>query len=92
MAPGRKTGGRTKGTPNKTTAEARAVALAFLGRRTTEELDQLWMDAKWESPGRALAQYLGAVEFVLPKLSRSEHVGDGGGPIEFTIRDLSKEK
>jgi hypothetical protein len=30
-------------------------------------------------------------EFCIPKLARSEHVGEDGGPMEFVIRDLAKE-
>lgn len=30
-------------------------------------------------------------EFAVPKLGRTEHVGDGGGPVEFVVRDLAKE-
>lgn len=90
MAKGHKTGGRQRGTPNKRTAAAREVALAFLDRRTDAEIDALWDEAKAESPTRALGMYLGAIEFVMPKLARHEHVGDEGGPVEFVIRDLGK--
>lgn len=90
MAKGRKTGGRQKGTPNKATCEARTVALAFLDRRTDDEIDALWEAAKAESPGKALGMYWNAIEFVLPKKARVEHVGDDGGPVEFVIRDLGK--
>ncbi len=85
MAKGRKTGGRVRGTPNKATAEARAVAIAFLQRRTDREIDALWKRAKYESPTKALAMWLGAMEFVMPKLGRTEHVGDQGGPIRAAM-------
>ena len=91
MARGKKTGGRKKGTPNKVTSEAKVVAIAFLNRRTEAELDELWEAAKAESASKALTTYMGALEFVLPKLGRTEHVGDGGGPVEYVIRDLAKE-
>lgn len=90
MAKGRKTGGRTKGTPNKATAEARAIALRFLDRRTDQEIDELWEVAKAESASKAMAMWLQAQEFVLPKLGRQEVVGEDGGPVEFVIRDLGK--
>ena len=70
--PGERKGGRPPGVPNKVTTEARRVALAFLDRRTDEEIDELWAQAKVESPEKALRMYLGAIEFVLPKLSRIE--------------------
>lgn len=91
MAKGRKTGGRVKGTPNKATAEARAIALRFLDRRSDEEIDALWEAAKAESASKAMGMWLQAQEFVLPKLGRTEHVGEGGGPVEFVVRDLAKE-
>jgi hypothetical protein len=90
MAKGKKTGGRQKGTPNKATSAARSVALAFLDRRTDEEIDTLWAAAKAESPTRAMSMWLQAQEFVLPKLGRQEVVGEDGGPVEFVIRDLAK--
>jgi hypothetical protein len=90
MAKGRKTGGRQKGTPNKATAEARAIALRFLDRRTDEEIDALWVAAKSESASKAMSMWLQAQEFVLPKLGRTEVTGEDGGPVEFVIKDLGK--
>lgn len=86
MAKGFKTGGRRPGSPNKTTVEAKRVALAFLNRRTDQELDDLWQATKSESASKALAAWLGALEFVMPKLGRQEHTGEDGGPIEIVIR------
>ena len=86
MARGRKTGGRQKGTPNKATAEAKAVALRFLDRRTDEEIDQLWTDTKAESPAKAMAMWLQAQEFVLPKLGRREITGANGGPLRGVFK------
>jgi hypothetical protein len=92
MAKGRKTGGRQKGTPNKINAEAKSIALEFLNRRTSAELDALWKEAKAESPSKALAMWFGGIEFVMPKLARQEITGGDGGPVEFVIRDMAKEK
>ena len=89
MAKGRKTGGRRPGSPNKVTAEARRVALAFLNRRTGKELDEMWTAAKAESPSKALGMWFGALEFVMPKLGRQELVGADGGPVEVVIRKES---
>jgi alpha-D-ribose 1-methylphosphonate 5-triphosphate synthase subunit PhnG len=86
MAKGRKTGGRQKGTPNKATAEARQVALAFLDRRTADELDALWEKAKAESPGTALRTWMGALEFVMPKLGRQEITGADGAPLRAVFK------
>lgn len=79
--------GRKPGTPNRTTSEAKEVALAFLNRRSPQELDALWEAAKAEDPGKALAMWFNALEFAMPKLARTEHVGQDGGPVVFTIRD-----
>ena len=76
--PGNKLSGSRKGRPNKTTQAAREVALAFLNRRTAEELDQLWEAAKGESAGKALSTWLTALEFVMPKLGRQVIVGEEG--------------
>ena len=37
-----------------------------------------------------IASYSDAMEFFKPKLSRSEHVGDKGGPIKHEVVDYSK--
>lgn len=92
MAKGRKTGGRQKGTPNKATAEAKAAAMAFLNARTPEEIEALWGEVKAESPSKAFGYWLGAQEFLMPKLGRTEVTGEDGGPVEFVVRDLGREK
>lgn len=81
MAKGRKTGGRRPGSPNKKTAEARAVAMSFINGITLDEIRETWLLAKAESPSRAFGQWLGALEFVMPRLARSEVTGEGGGPV-----------
>lgn len=43
------------------------------------------------SPGKAADLLLRMAEHYIPKLGRIEHTGDGGGPVEFVIRDLGKE-
>ncbi len=86
MAQGRKTGGRQKGALNKATAAAKAVALAFIERRTPEEIDGLWAAAKEESPAKAFGMWLGSLEFVIPKLARTEHTGEDGEPIKASLK------
>jgi hypothetical protein len=87
MAKGRKTGGRQRGTPNKTTAAAKSVAMAFLEARTTAEIETLWGDVKAESPSKAFGMWLGAQEFLMPKLGRTEVTGQDGGPIRVVKVD-----
>ena len=88
--PGERRGGRQKGVPNKKTVQAREVALAFLNRRTPEELDELWNKAKLESPSRAFGMWFNALEFVMPKLGRLEHVGDSGGAITVVVKKFEE--
>jgi len=90
MAPGRKTGGRQKGTPNKITTITREFFGAFL-ERNSDKAQSLWDRVSDEDPAKALALLWDASERVVPKLGRTEHVGDGGGPVEYVIRDLAKE-
>ncbi len=82
MAKGRKTGGRRPGSPNKRTAAAREVAMAFINGITLDEVRETWLLAKAESPSRAFGQWLGALEFVMPRLARSEVTGADGGPVK----------
>lgn len=90
MAAGRKTGGRTKGTPNKVTTDTRAL-ISELAEKNAHNV-QSWLDttAK-ESPGKALDLYIKLLEFSVPKLVRAEHIGEDGGPIQavFNVRIAS---
>lgn len=36
-------------------------------------------------PGKAVDVLLKLAEFSVPKLNRTEHVGDGGGPVKATV-------
>lgn len=90
MARGRKTGGRQKGTPNKTTAAVREQIERF-ARANAPALQELFDRLKEEEPAKAFDLYLRAIEYHIPKLGRTEVTGGGGGPVEFVIRDLGKE-
>lgn len=80
--PGNK-GGRPKGSPNKATARVRE-AIAKLAENNVDKM-QGWLDqiAQDEKQGPAVAYRLLAdmLEYHIPKLARTEHVGDGGGPV-----------
>jgi hypothetical protein len=69
-------GGRQKGTPNKLTAQGRALIQGFLQRRTPEELEELWPAAKADSPSRAFRILAMLMEFAIPKLQRTVIAGD----------------
>jgi len=72
-------GGRQKGTPNKLTAQGRALIRGFLEQRTPEELEKLWRAAKADSPSRAFRILVMLMEFAIPKLQRTTIVGDDEG-------------
>jgi hypothetical protein len=77
MAYGQKTGGRKKGTPNKSTQEIREA----YQRLVEGNLDNMtkWLDtiAK-DNPDKAMDMMLKLSEYMIPKLARQEIVGDGG--------------
>lgn len=78
MANGVKTGGRTKGTPNKSTAEVREAIAAF----ASANVDQMgiWLN-EIESPEKKLDLFLRAIEYHIPKLARTEVAGDSDNPL-----------
>lgn len=81
-----KLGGRQKGTPNKTTVEARQ-AMANLVQENVHKFS-IWLDEIYDEHGAKAAwdSLMDAVEFHVPKLSRTELTGaDGKGPIELVI-------
>lgn len=67
--PGQRRGGRQKGTPNKTTAEARqAIATLLEGR--IDRLCNLLDRVEEDDPARALGLYLQLLEYYVPKFAR----------------------
>ena len=88
MAEGYKTGGRAKGTPNKATKDARAAIAMFVdgnAHRLTEWLDQVAHgDPAHDippNPAKAFDMFQSLVEYHVPKLARTEHVGDDNKPL-----------
>jgi len=78
MANGVKTGGRTKGTPNKSTSEVREAIAAFASANVEQMGD--WLNAI-DSPEKKLDLFLRAIEYHIPKLARTEHAGDKENPV-----------
>ena len=93
----KKTGGRVAGTPNKVTQEAREAVKALLDanlpflqtwlQNTAEGLfdDQ---SGKWivpPNPGKACDIVQNMVEYAVPKLARTEVVGDEKAPQRLVV-------
>jgi hypothetical protein len=84
MAKGKKTGGRGKGTPNKATADVRAAIAGLLEHAAPRMV--AWLDdVAAEDPGRAMDIVTRLAEYHIPKLARTEQVGDGGGPVQINV-------
>jgi hypothetical protein len=76
---------RPKGTPNKATAAAReAIARLVDGNagRMQEWLDRI---AEEEGPMAAWRCMADVIEYHVPKLARTEHVGDPENPIQTSL-------
>lgn len=74
--------GRKKGVPNKATRDARAAIADFVNdnaHRLTEWLDRVAID----KPEKAFELFQSVVEYHVPKLARTELVGDSNNPISF---------
>ncbi|MFN6251726.1 MAG: hypothetical protein ACK4Y5_06565 [Acetobacteraceae bacterium] len=81
-------GGNRKGVPNKATAEFRETIRQLLEDNAANV--QVWLQqvadgagSKPPDPARALDLLSKLAEYAAPKLSRMEHVGDGGGPVRI---------
>jgi hypothetical protein len=79
-----KTGGRKKGTPNKVTSDVRS-AIALLAQRNIGKLEEWLKRVAADDPAKASDLLLRAIEYHIPKLSRAEVTGDGGGPLQVQI-------
>lgn len=91
--------GRPKGLPNKATLDARRAIADFVdgnAHRLTEWLDSVANGVKTvdpetgeeryvvqPNPAKAFDMFQSVVEYHVPKLARTEHVGDGGGPLRI---------
>ena len=74
--------GRPKGIPNKATADARKAIAEFVegnAHRLTGWLDRVAVD----KPEKAFELFQSVVEYHIPKLARTELIGDADKPITF---------
>lgn len=86
----KKAGGRSAGTPNKVTAQAREAIAMFVdgnAHRLAEWLDQVANgneDTK-PNPAKAFELFQSVVEYHVPKLARTEITGKDEGPVEMVV-------
>lgn len=89
----KKAGGRTSGTPNKTTQQAREAIAMFVdgnAHRLAEWLDEVANGLPDEgikpNPAKAFELFQSVVEYHVPKLARTEITGADEGAIEMVIK------
>lgn len=79
--PGERRGGRSKGTPNKATLQAREAIARFVdgnAHRLNGWLDEI---AANDGPKAAFQCFSDLIEYHVPKLARTEITGKDGGPV-----------
>lgn len=91
-----KVGGRAKGTPNKSTTEFRQTVTSLLHDNRHNVAVWLYQVADGQpehnikpAPEKALDLLAKLAEYAAPKLSRAEHVGEGGGPLTVVLKRYS---
>jgi len=80
----KKTGGRSVGTPNKSTALAREAIAKFVdgnSHKLQEWLDDIATNEKL-GPKVAFDCFMQVAEYHVPKLARTEHTGDVDQPVK----------
>lgn len=82
--------GRPKGKPNKTTAEIREAYQSFVENNIPNFEEWLNRVAK-TNPAKAIELVTGLSEYFLPKLQRSEIVGDKENPLELDLAKLDEQ-
>lgn len=98
MAKGQKTGGRTKGTPNRTSQEFRDTVRQVLesnsenvGRWLTLVAEGDGTDTGKPDPAKALDLLSKLAEFAAPKLARTEHTTPDDQPMKMVFGWMSDE-
>lgn len=93
-----KTGGRQPGTPNKATADVRAMVAAFAEKNASKFESWVQRTADGDvanevkpDPAKAAALYLTAIEYHIPKLARTVIEGDPEKPLKTVIEWQSKQ-
>ena len=82
--PGERRGGRKKGSANKVTREFRETVNRLL--EDNSENVGAWLEqVALVDPAKALDLIAKLAEYAAPKLSRSEHTGGDGGPLQVSV-------
>ena len=84
--------GRPKGSPNKSTQLARDAIAKFAdanAERMQEWLDEVAADPN-HGPKVAFSMLMDVMEYHIPKLARTEHTGEGGGPVVIMATNLDE--
>jgi hypothetical protein len=76
--------GRPKGSVNKATAKVRE-AIAKMADENADNFNEWLSRVAENSPEKACDIYLKAIEYHIPKLARTEHVGDPNQPVILNI-------
>lgn len=79
-----KSPGRPAGSVNKATAAVRE-AIAKMAEDNAGNFVSWITEVAAKSPEKACDIYLRAIEYHIPKLARTEMVGDGGGPVSIKV-------
>ena len=77
--------GRKPGVPNKSTTELKQAITAFTSRNA-DKID-MWLN-EIDDPAKRLDLYFKALEYSMPKLARSELVGDKEQPIQVVLNQF----
>ena len=82
---GRRSPGRIKGSTTKSTKAAREMIASFIDGNS--ERLQSWLDEIYQEDGAraAFGAFTDLIEYHVPKLARTEHVGADEGPIEIQM-------
>lgn len=76
---GKPRGASRRGCPNKTTKELKEALSAFASKHVDKMAE--WLE-EIDDPAKRIDLMLRAFEYSIPKLARTEQVGEDGGPIK----------
>lgn len=82
--PGNTFSAAVKANHTRRTARMRELLAAFC-EKTADEVPALWAQVVQQSPKDAMRLWLDSIEYVMPKLSRTEHTGEDGGPVQASV-------